>query len=148
MIGEGTPHQRGDDRGDADDGTHETGEHGPFLQRDTAGDDHDRTGKDAAGTQPGNRPPDDEGRRTRGGAAHGRADLEQDDGGQKHPLGGVEGVEAAIEQLERAAGQQVAAAVPADVVEGVKSVGDAGNRRGDDCSILRALASDFLLTLI
>ena len=108
----------------------------PLRQRNDVHHNHDRPGEDARIAQAGERPPDDEGHRAGRRPAQRGPQLEEPDGDEEDPFGRVERVDATEEQLRGALGEQVRAAVPPRVAEGLEVVGDAGDGGGDDGAVL------------
>ncbi len=131
-VGEGAAHERPGDRGYAVHATDEAHEDGARLERHSVADDEDGAREDARGAEAGDGAAEDERRRVGGDAADERAELEDEKGGHVGPLDGVEGVDLAVDELEAARGQQVDGHEPANVVEGVELVGDAGDGGRDD----------------
>lgn len=73
---EGAAHQGPENGGNPKDGADHALPEGPPVQGHIVDDDGDGTGKDARRTDTLNGSAEDEGDRVRGGAAHGRPDLE------------------------------------------------------------------------
>ena len=111
------------------------------MQRRAVHEDDDGAGEETGRAQAGDGTADDEGVGGWGGAADGRADLEDHDGGQEDPFGVEEGVDAAEEELEGGHGQEVGRAVPAHVSKGVEVVGDLGDGGGNDGTVLQRCVS-------
>lgn len=107
-----------------------------LAQRDRDGDDQNGAAEDTRGADTRNRATDDERRRVGRNTADEGADLEDEQRGEIHPLDGVEGVEFAVDELRRARGEQVRAAVPPDVIQGLELIRDAGDSRRDDGVVL------------
>lgn len=78
-----------------------------------------------------------------GNTTHDRADFEDEDGTKMNPFNGVEGVELAEDELDRAGRQKVAGAIPANVVDGFKLISDARYGGGDDGVVLSSLTLAF-----
>jgi hypothetical protein len=83
--------------------------------------------KEARGAYSADGPAHDKHHRVGGRAADDRADLKEHSAGEEDGPDGEDGVDLAEEWLEGAAGEEVCAAVPADVVERVEFVGDGGD---------------------
>lgn len=100
------------------------------------GENNSRAGEDASRSSTSNSTTDDECHRGGSSTAQGGTNLKDDNGDEHDHLGGVEGVDAAPEELGGATGDEVGAGVPADVVERVKIGRDARHSCGDNSSVL------------
>ena len=104
-----------------------------------ADDDDDCTGKDARRTGTSYCSTNDENNRVGSSPTYCRPDFKYADSAEKDPLGVVEGVDSAHEELERACSEHVDAAVPSNIIEGVEFIGDGRNSGCDDCAVLMRL---------
>lgn len=111
----------------------------PPSQRHRINNDNNRATINARTPQPRDRSSDNKYDRIGRRATYSRTDFEEDDGGDKDPFGGVVGIKLAEGELEGARGEHVGGAVPADVVEGVEIVGDAGDGGRDDGAVLEGV---------
>lgn len=99
---EGAADQGPENGRNAKDGADHALPEGPPVQGHIVDDDGDAAGEDACRADALDGPAEDEGDGIRGGAAHGRPDLEQKDGDGVDSTDGVEPVQLAKQQLEGA----------------------------------------------
>lgn len=116
--------------------TEKGGEYGPPAKGNERNDDHYTAAKDASSADASDSASNNESCGARGGAAESGADLEDEDGDEEHPFGGIELVDATKKRIENGSSQHVGAAIPADILDRVELVGDAGDGGSDDHPIL------------
>lgn len=116
--------RRRDERRTAHEATHVDG---ALVQRHCHGDYGQGAVHEAGATEAGDGAADDEHLGRVGDAAEQRANLKYGEEGEKGGLGVEVSVDFAGEGLQRAVGEEVRAAVPADVLEGVEVARDSGD---------------------
>ena len=133
---ESSAHQRPYDGRDAKNCAHESREYRSFVQGYQIHDNDHCSREDARGASTSYRAANDEGNRGGSSPTYCGPDFKENDTGQEDPFGVVESVDSAHDELERASGEHVGAAVPAHVVEGVKLISDGRNGSDNDCTVL------------
>ena len=136
VVGKGTTNQRPNDGCDSKDATEEALIHGTLRKRNHRYHDDNVARPDAGRSQSGDRAADNEGFRVGCCATQGGTDFEDEERGEIDDLGRIEGVDAAKEELEGTAGDEVGTSIPSHIAEGMEVVGDGRYGSTDDGAIL------------
>lgn len=132
LLGEGSSHQWSSDGGNTVHGTNETKERGALFHAHGMRKDDKGTSEDTSTSHTSDGAADNESHRCRRQSANQGSDLENGEAGEEDPFDVEHGVELSEEQLEGAGCQEVGGTVPADVVEVVELICDAGNGYSDN----------------
>lgn len=114
------------------------------MQGDKIHNDDDRSRDDTRGASTSYSATNDEDGGVGSSPTYCRPDFEDANGVEENPLGVVESVDSAHEELEGASSEHVGAAVPSNVGDRVEFIRDCGNSGCDDCTILILFSHDLV----